>query len=264
MSQTTLNTSRAKLGEARAEFALRMGDNGLILSHRLAQWSGCAHSLEEDIALTNIGLDLLGQARAWLTLAGEIEGKGRDEDDLAYFRDGTEFRNFTLVEQPNGDFAHTIMRQFLFDTYQGCLLSRLQDSSDPDFAPLAQKSHKETAYHLRHSSTWIGWLAGGTKESLQRLEAGLLDCWPYCDSMFWPDETSDLLAGHGLVPEVETLRQSWTGQVEAVFAAAGLRTPLLVDKPGAWAGQLGCHSENLGHILAELQVLPRQHPNAKW
>ena len=258
------STSELRLDEARRDFALRMGDNGLILSHRLAQWSGKAHSLEEDIALTNIGLDLLGQGRAWLGLAGEIEGQGRDEDELAFFRDEKDFRNFTLVEQPNGDFARTMMRQLLFDVHQGLLLAALAASPDPDFAPLAQKAAKETAYHLRHSSTWIDWLANGTSESRARTEAALADCWAFCGSLFCAEPSYDLLAAHGLVPATAQLRAGWLAKVADVLGAAGLDCPELAAPLPGWAGQLGHHSESLGHILAELQQLPRQYPNAKW
>lgn len=258
------STSEARLDEARFELALRIGDNGLILSHRLAQWSGKAHSLEEDIALTNIGLDLLGQARNWLTLAGEIEGKGRDEDRLAFFRDEGEFRNLTLVELPNGDFAQTMMRQLLFTAFQDLLMGSLSESTDERFRALARKAAKETAYHVRHSSSWVTWLADGGEESRTRIESALADCWPHCATMFHSDGGDELLALEGIAPDPGTLQSPWLDRISDLFAPLDLGVMPLREPLGGWTGQQGRHTENLGYILTEMQSLPRQFPDSRW
>lgn len=258
------STSDRRLREARFDYALRMGDNGLVLSHRLAEWMGRAHSVEEDIALGNIGLDLLGQARNWLSLAGEIEGKGRDEDALAFFRDEGEFRNLSLVEQPNGDFARTIARQLLYDARELALLDRLAASADGDFAAIARKTLKEASYHIRHSASWFRRLGDGTDESRRRLGDAVAELWRFCDEMFWDDETDTLLAREEIVPFASELREPWRKTVGEVFADAGMDLPEDGEKPRGWCGQLGRHTEHLGYILAEMQRLPRQHPGARW
>lgn len=258
------STSDGALQRALFDYALRMGDNGLVLSHRLAQWMGHAHCVEEDIALGNIGLDLLGQARNWLSLAGEVEGKGRDEDALAFLRDEGEFRNLSLVEQPNGDFARTIVRQLLHDARETALLALLAGSADGRFAAIAAKALRESDYHLRHSATWLVRLGDGTEESRERTEEAVDELWRFCDEMFWDDETDSLLARHGIVPRASALREPWGETVGQVFAEAGLAVPETASKPRGWGGQLGRHTEHLGRILAEMQRLPRQHPGARW
>ena len=242
--------------------ALQMGDNGLILSHRLTQWVGHAHAVEEDIALANIALDLLGQARAWLSLAGQIEGRGRDEDALAFFRGEEDFRHFLLTEQPNGDFAGTMMRQFLFDARQLALLEKMVDSTNADFAAIAAKTLKETRYHIRHSALWVRRLAGGGGESRRRINNALSACLPYCDEMFGRDKNGDWLAAAGVMPRADKLRPLWRQNVGAVFMDAGLPLPATEEKSRDQTAPRP--REHLSRILAELQYLPRQYPQAKW
>jgi len=266
MSPTRSSTSRpkARLKAARLDYALRMGDNGLILSHRLSQWMAKAHSVEEDIALGNIALDLLGQARSWLSLAGRIEGRGRGEDALAFFRDEGEFRNLSLVEQPNGDFACTIVRQFLYDARARLLLERLASGADREFAGIAAKSLKETSYHIRHSASWLERLADGTEESRGRVEAALAELGRFCGEMVWDDPADALLADAGIVPAAGGLLDPWLRIVSEAFAPVGLPMPEMGAKPEGWCGQLGRHTEHLGYVLAEMQRLPRAHPGASW
>ncbi len=255
-------SEKISLRRARFDFALRMGDNGLILSHRLSQWLGRAHAIEEDIALANIALDLLGQARLWLSLAGRIEGRGRGEDALAFFRGESDFRHFALAEQPNGDFARTIMRQFLFDARQLALLEKLGESADKEFAALAAKGAKETSYHIRHSAAWMRRLGCGTAESNRRLKEAAEELLRFCGGMFCEERGEELLARRGVIPSADILRAQWQSTVEQVFAESDLPPPdaKAIDSRPSFCG----HTEHLGYILAEMQSLPRLHPQAKW
>jgi ring-1,2-phenylacetyl-CoA epoxidase subunit PaaC len=244
------------------ELALRMGDNALILGHRNSEWCGHAPALEEDIALANIALDLIGQTRLWLGLAAQIEGKGRSADDLAYLRDTRDFRNVLLVEQPNGDFGQTLMRQFLFDAWHLPMLKALQSSTDGRVAEIAEKAAKEAAYHLERSTDLVVRLGDGTDESQARMQAALDLLWPYTGELFLADATDAELATVGIAPAPESLRPAWDAHVHATLAEATLRRPEggFVQK----GGKRGVHSEHLGYILAELQFLQRAYPGAEW
>ncbi len=246
----------------RFEYGLRLGDNALILSHRLSEWCGHGPALEEDIALTNVALDLIGQAQFWLGLAGEIEGKGRDADALAYRRDAGGFRNALLVERPNGDYAHTLMRQYLFDAWHVLLLAGLARSSDAHFAEIAAKAEKEVAYHLERSAELVIALGDGTAESRKRMQAALDALWPYVGELFLDDKIDARLAASGVAPAASSLRASWEATTGAVFAAATLSPPAsgFTHK----GGRQGRHTEAFGHLLAEMQFLPRAYPDARW
>lgn len=244
------------------EYALRLGDDALVLAQRLGEWSSRAPELEEDVALTNIGLDLLGQARALLSYAGEVSGAGRDEDDLAYLRDESEFRNCLLVEQPNGDFAVTIARQLLFSTYQYGLYSALSTSADPTLAAVAAKAVKEVAYHVDHAAGWTIRLGDGTEESHRRMAAALDRLWPYVPELFEVDDLTRRLAAADVAADPGALRPGWDSTVDAVLAGATLARPEPPAHPGG--GRRGRHTEHFGYLLAELQYLHRIHPGARW
>ncbi len=248
--------------DALFQFLLRLGDNTLILSHRVSQWCGHGPVLEEDIALANTALDLIGQTQLWLGLAGEIEGKGRSADDLAYLRDAWDFRNILLVERPNGDFGQTMMRQFLFDAWQVLMLGRLMGSDDARVAAIAEKASKEAAYHLERSSGTVIGLGDGTEESHRRMQAALEDLWPYTGEMFVGDEVDTVLAQAGIAPEAGSLKEEWEQMVGNVLAEATLNVPgaAYVQK----GGKSGVHTEHLGFVLAEMQFLQRAYPGASW
>ncbi len=235
------------------EYVLRLGDNSLVLGQRLAEWLGHAPVLEEDIASANIALDLVGQARLWLAHAGTLEGRGRDEDALAYLREDQEFRNCTLVELPNGDFAATIVRRVLFDAYQCLLLGRLAAAGDPEVAAIAAKSKKEADYHRRHSAEWVIRLGDGTEESHRRAQAALDGLWKYTHELFQPD---------AIDPDAAGLREPWLADVRFILDEATLKIP--ADGQYVSQGRQGVHSEHLGYLLAEMQSLHRAHPGAKW
>lgn len=241
-----------------AEYALRLGDDALILAQQLGHWISRAPELEEDMALGNIALDVLGHARSLLHFAGTASGKS--EDDLAYWRDEPEFRSCWLVEQPNGDFAHTIARQLLFSAYQVELYRALESSSDPSLAAIAAKASKEVAYHRDHAVQWVLRLAGGTDESRFRVERGLEAMWPYVDELFADDALTERLAG--VVPAPSSLRPAWDDTVDAVLAEAGLSRPQIPQS--STGGREGKHSTRLGYLLAEMQWLARRHPGATW
>lgn len=245
-----------------AIYALRLGDDALVLSHRLAEWSSRAPVLEEDIALTNIGLDLLGQARALLTYAGEAEGAGRSEDDLAYLRSESEFTNCQLVEQPNGDFGVTMARQLFFSAYQLELHRRLAGSGDGTLAAVAAKAVKEVTYHLDHAAGWVIRLGDGTDESHQRMQAAIDRLWPFTHELFETDDVAARLAATGVGVDPPGLRPAWEQQIDAVLGAATLERPVDGWRPGG--GRRGVHTEHLGFLLAEMQHLHRSHPGATW
>lgn len=248
--------------DPRAAYALRLGDDALVLSHRLAEWSSRAPELEEDVALSNIGLDLLGQARLLLTHAGELEGRGRDEDDLAYLREERDFVNCLLVEQENGDFAVTIARQLLFSTHHLALVSALLGSADPTLAAVAEKAHKEVTYHVDHAVQWTLRLGDGTEESHRRMQAGLDRLWPFTAELFESDALVVGAVAAGIAPDPASLRPSWDAAVDAVLAEATLERPR-----DAWAptgGRRGLHTECFGRLLAEMQHLHRSHAGARW
>ncbi|QFS99953.1 1,2-phenylacetyl-CoA epoxidase, subunit C [Labrenzia sp. THAF191b] len=244
------------------EWLLRRGDTALVLGHRVSEWCGHSPVLEEDIALANVALDLIGQARMWLGLAGEVEGKGRGENELAYLRDAWDFRNFLLAEQPNGDFGQTLMRQFLIDAYQVPLLEALKSSKDERIAAIAAKAGKEVAYHLDRSADLVIRLGDGTEESHRRMQQALDALWPYTGEMFASDAIDTAMAEAGLAPDAASLKAEWKETVEAVLDEATLTLP---ESDFAHMGGLtGRHSEHLGHMLAEMQFLQRAYPGATW
>lgn len=249
-----------------AEYALRLGDDALILAQRLGHWISRAPELEEDIALGNIALDQLGHARSFLTYAGagmpNEDGTARSEDDLAYFRREHEFRSVQLFEQPNGDFAATIARQFVVSYYQYELYRRLTGSTDQTLAAIAAKAVKEVDYHRDHSSQWILRLAGGTEESRTRMIHGLRTMWPYVAELFRDDELTQRLAEAGAAVAPSSLKDDFDRLTAEVLAEAELEVPDVPAAPGG--GRQGKHSEYLGYILAEMQVLAREHPGASW
>jgi ring-1,2-phenylacetyl-CoA epoxidase subunit PaaC len=244
------------------EYLLRLADNPLILGQRLSEWCGHAPVLEEDLALANMALDLIGQARLLLTHASAREGGGRDEDQLAFLRSEREFRNCTLVELPNGDFARTVLRNFLFDAYQLPLWEALRASSDAQLAAIAAKSIKETRYHLRHAADWVVRLGGGTEESHGRMQVGLDYLWPYTAELFTADTVEEAAAAAGLGVTGSSLQARWETTVLPVLEEAALPTP--TRTPFLSQGKLGVHSEHMGHLLAEMQYMQRAYPGAQW
>ncbi|WP_425907051.1 1,2-phenylacetyl-CoA epoxidase subunit PaaC [Nitrobacter sp. TKz-YC02] len=244
------------------EVLLRIGDTTLILGHRDSEWCGHSPTLEEDIALANMALDLIGQTQLWLGLAAEVEGKGRTADDLAYLRDAWDFRNLLLVERPNGDFGHTLMRHFLFDIYHLALLQALATSSDWRVAEIAAKAYKEVAYHVERTSNLIVRLGDGNDESHRRMQAALDALWPYVGEMFMADEKDEAVAVAGIAPKPASLRAAWETTVRDVLAAATLTIP--ESKFAHKGGKRGIHTEHLGYILADMQFLQRAYPGASW
>ncbi len=244
------------------EWLLRMGDNTLILGHRVSEWCGHSPVLEEDIALANTALDLIGQTQFWLGLAGEVEGKGRTADNLAYLRDAAAFRNVLLVERPNGDFGKTLMRQFLFDAYHLEMLRALLQSSDPRVVEIAGKALKEVSYHFERSADLVIRLGDGTEESHRRMHKALDDLWPYTAEMFLDDPADEAVAEAGIAPLPSTLKAAWDTSVAEVLAEATLVRP-----EGTYqhkGGKRGVHTEHLGYILADMQFLQRAYPNSVW
>ena len=250
----------AKPGEDVAELALRLGDDALILAQRLGHWISRAPELEEDVALGNIALDQLGHARSFLSYAGGLDG--RSEDDLAYFRSEQEFRSVELFEQPNGDFAVTIARQFVVSYYQFELYRRLASSTDATLAGIAAKAVKEVDYHRDHSTQWVLRLALGTDESRQRMIRAFKVIWPYVDELFRDDELTSRLSAAGAAPQPSSLREDFDRLTGEVLAETELDVPQVPAARGG--GRQGKHSEHLGYLLAEMQVLAREHPGASW
>jgi ring-1,2-phenylacetyl-CoA epoxidase subunit PaaC len=248
------------------DYLLRLADSDLVLAQRLGEWVGHGPVLEEDIALTNVGLDLLGQARLWLAYAGEVEarfaGAGRSEDELAFLRDSGEFRNLLLVEQPNGNYADTIARQFYFDAWHQLLLSHLLRSRDERIGEIAAKALKEVTYHVERSADWVIRLGDGTDESHGRMQRAIDDLWMYTGEMFEPDATDDALVTEGIGCDLRALAPLWREKVSTVLAEATL------EMPGeAWmqrGGKQGVHTEHLGRMLATMQSLQRAYPGAQW
>jgi len=244
------------------EYALRLGDDSLILGQRLGEWCGHAPVLEVDLSLANFALDLIGQATLFLGVAGAVEGKGRDADRLAFHRDVLAFRNCLLVEQPNGDFAQTIARQFLFSTAQVALFDGLTASAEPRLAEIAAKAVKEVRYHAELAADWVIRLGDGTEESRTRMVDGIDWFWRFVDEMFEMDATERKLAAEGIAVDRSTLRAGFDAQVNAVMHEATL--PLPEYPRPVLGGRRGHHSEHLGHLLATMQFLPRTYPNAVW
>jgi ring-1,2-phenylacetyl-CoA epoxidase subunit PaaC len=246
----------------RVEYLLRFGDSALVLAQRLSALVAHAPSMEEDVAFANVSLDLFGQARLWLTYAGELEGIGRDEDRLAFHRDPGEFRNLLLVERPNDDFAATIVRGYFYDCWSYLALERLMHSSDERVAAIAEKSRKEVAYHLRRSRDWLLRLGDGTPESHERAQRAANELWRYTGEMFLTDDVDAAMVESGVGFDPAMLRVPWLRSIESAFAEATLTVP-----SDCWmqrGGKQGVHTEALSYLLAEMQVLPRSHPEATW
>lgn len=252
--------SAAPADEDTATYALWLGDDALILAQRLAWWISRAPEMEEDVALGNIALDLLGHARSFLTYAAKFSGK--TEDDLAYWREDTEFTNLRITEQPNGDFGATIARQLLFATYQELLYSALTSSTDETVRGIAAKALKEVAYHVDHATAWMLRLGDGTQESHERVQRGLDVMWPYVEEMFADEELTTRLAERGVAVAPSSLRDQWLRRVTAVIEESTLSVP--TAKAALAHSRAGDHSEHLGYLLAEMQVLARKHPGATW
>jgi ring-1,2-phenylacetyl-CoA epoxidase subunit PaaC len=247
---------------AQIQYLLRLADTSLVLGQRLGEWVGHAPALEEDLGLANISLDLIGQARLLLTYAGELEGRGRTEDDLAYLREQSDYRNLSLAELPNGDFADTIVRQVLLDAFRLELYDALQKSTDQRLAQIAAKSLKEVRYHIRYSSGWLARLGDGTEESRERAQAALERIWRYTTELFAVDEIDEAMATAGVAPRLEDLKARWNALIDETLKAATLKRPS--DVPHTWYGKRGQHTEHLGYLLAEMQSLHRAHPGATW
>ena len=247
---------------ARFRYVLRFADTSLVLGQRLGEWVGHAPALEEDLGLANIALDLIGQARLLLDYAGELEGRGRDQDALAFLRDAPEYCNLSLAEQPNGDFGQTIVRQFLLDAWQLETYEALSGSSDARLAGIAAKAVKETRYHLRFSAGWLVRLGDGTAESHARVQQALDALWRFTDELLTPDALDEEMAAAGIGPSLAVLRPRWEERVGTVLEEATLKRPAASRFP--WYGKGGVHTEHLGHMLAEMQHLPRAFPGATW
>ena len=244
------------------QYVLRLGDNALINGQRLAQWCGRGPFVEEDLALTNTALDLVGRARMLLTYAGELEGKGRTEDDLAYFRNEREFRNFHIMELPPGDFAFTTARQFLVDAYDVHYYRALRASADDTLAAIAAKTLKECDYHLRHSGDWIVRLGDGTAESHERLARAVAELMPFTPELFAADDIDRAMQEQGIGADPDAVETAWNEEVDRVFGAAMLERPQISFTRGG--GRRGLHSEHMGYLLAEMQSVQRAYPGLEW
>jgi ring-1,2-phenylacetyl-CoA epoxidase subunit PaaC len=247
---------------ALCDYLLRLADSSLVLGHRLSEWCGHGPILEQDIALSNLALDLIGQARNGYQLAAIQLGRGQSEDDLAYLRDAQDYRNLLLVEQPNGDFGQTVLRQFLFDVYHYHCLQALVQSTDENLASIATKSLKEVTYHRKWSSEWVIRLGDGTAESHRRMQHALELLWEFTGELCMPNATDRVLSARGLVPDLEQIRPLWQQEVQAILQEATLDIPTRT-----WmqkGGKEGIHTEHLGYLLAEMQFLQRAYPHCQW
>jgi ring-1,2-phenylacetyl-CoA epoxidase subunit PaaC len=248
--------------QALFEYCLRLADDRLVLGHRLSEWCGHGPILEEDIALANIALDLVGQATLLLEQAGAAENAGRTADQLAYFRDAVEYRNALLAELPNGDFGVTIVRQFFFSVFGYLQMQALAQGGHPELAGIAAKAVKESRYHVRHCGEWVIRLGDGTEESHQRVQRAVDDLWRYTGELFLADDVERAMAQQGFGVDPSTLEAEWRRQVESVLQRATLTIPEV-----RWmqrGGRAGQHTEHLGHMLAEMQIVARSHPGASW
>ncbi len=245
------------------DFCLRMGDNTLILGHRVSEWCGHAPVLEEDIALANTALDLIGQTQFWLGLAADVQGEGKSADDLAFLRDAWDFRNGLLCELPNGDFGQTLMRQYLFDEWHWAMLTALQNSSEKRVSDIADKAVKEASYHLERSRDTVIGLGDGTAESHDRMQAALDYLYPYVGEFFEADTVDEAAAKEGIAPVLESLREGYDAAIKATMDAATLRLPdSRFAHKGGRNGRM--HTEHLGHLLTNMQWLQRAYPGASW
>lgn len=248
--------------QALFQYLLRIGDNATILGHRLSEWCGHGPELEEDIAIINTALDLLGHARVIYTYAGQVEGKGRTEDDLAYLRKERQYINALITETPNGHYGDTIARQFLFDQFNYLLFSELVNSKDETIAAIAAKAVKEIRYHLRRSTDWTLRLGDGTEESHAKIQQSFNELWSYTDDMFVQDESDQVIISASIGPDLATLHPIWKEKVQSVLQEATLQMP--VDGWMQSGSKKGRHTEHLGHILTDLQYMQRTYPGAEW
>jgi ring-1,2-phenylacetyl-CoA epoxidase subunit PaaC len=244
------------------QYVLRLGDSCLILAQRLGEWAGHAPILEEDIALANMALDLLGQARALLTHAARLDGRGHDEDQLAFLRDERDFLNMTMVELPRGDFGFTVLRNLAVASWLKLVWERLASSTDAELAAIAGKAVKEARYHQEHAADWVVRLGDGTPESAARMRAALDTLWPYTAELFAADTVDQAAAAAGLGPSGAELREAWLLDMASVLREAGLEVP--ADTPFVSEGKRGRHTEHMGHLLAEMQYLQRAFPGGAW
>ncbi len=244
------------------ELLLRLADDHLILGHRISEWCGHAPLLEEDLSMPNMALDLIGQARNLYTYAGKVENQGRDEDKLAYLRSEIEYKNLLLVEQPNGDFAHTMVRHFYFSVFMELFWQEAEKSQDETLSGIAAKAVKEISYHVRHTSEWLIRLGDGTAESRRRLTEAVDELHRYTDEMFQADEVIDRLVAARMIPAPSSLKSVWDRQVGDIFAAATLAVP--EDYWPRSGGRSGLHGESMGYILADLQYIQRTYPGMSW
>jgi len=248
--------------DALVNYCLRLGDSSLILGQRMAEWCSNGHIIEEDIAMSNLALDFIGQARTMLTYAGELEGKGRTEDDLAGFRNEREFYNTLLSERPNGHFGDTVARNFLHDIYFLHLYNALENSTDERVAAHASKSLKEVQYHVRHSSEWMIRLGDGTEESHEKIQTSLNDLWEFTGDLFEMNEVDEILIKEGIAVDMNSIKAKWDNSINEILERAKLNRPSNVFMH---TGRLkAIHSEHLGHLLCEMQYLQKSHPEAKW
>jgi ring-1,2-phenylacetyl-CoA epoxidase subunit PaaC len=248
--------------QAHFRYVLRLGDTSLVLGQRLGEWAGHAPALEEDLGLANLALDLIGQARLLLTYAGEIEGRGRDEDALAFLRDAPEFANLTLAEQPNGDFGQTIVRQWLLDAWQLEIYEGLLGSADTRLGAIAAKAVKETRYHHRFSSGWLMRLGDGTEESHDRVQGALDSLWRFTAELFAADDVDERMQAAAIAPALVEPAARWSARIDEDLRAATLKRP--AAQPYPWHGRRGVHTEHLGHMLTEMQHLQRTYPGVRW
>ena len=243
-------------------YLLRLGDNSAIFGQQLGAWVGKGPELEEEMAMANFALDYIGQARMYYSLAAEVEGNGRTEDDLAFLRDGIDFHNVLLAEQPNGDFAMTIARQFYFESYYQYQLAELARSDEPRLAEIAVKAEKEIRYHLRHARQWLVRLGDGTDESHRRMQHAIDELWRYTGELFCADDVEKWANENGIGPDPATLKDAWLEVVAAALNEATLEKPH--DEWMASGGKSGRHTEHLGYLLADMQFLQRTYPGATW
>ncbi|PBQ33006.1 phenylacetate-CoA oxygenase subunit PaaI [Sphingobacteriaceae bacterium] len=244
-------------------YVLSMADTSLILSHRLSEWCGHGPVIEQDIAMSNIALDLIGEARNFYDYAASLEGKGKSEDDYAYFRESKGFKNLLLCEQPNGDFAHTILRQFLFDSFHYHVLSELRKSPDETLRAIAEKSFKEVSYHIKWSSEWVIRLGDGTDVSKQKMETALKALWMFSGELTEPTADEKILIAQKIIPDFEAIKKTWLEQVTDVFTQASLTVPTTKNNVQQ-GGKTGKHSEHLSYLLAEMQSVQRAYPGLQW
>ena len=248
--------------EALFNYTLRLGDTSLILGQRLCEWTGHGPFLEEDLALTNIALDIFGRGKSLLEYAARTEGKGRTEDDLAFFRNDREYFNALITEQPNGDYAKTIIRQALIDCFDLLFYTELSKSKDETLAGIAAKSIKEITYHKRHSFSWVNRFGNGTEESFNRLQNGLTEIWPYTGELFEMTNVDESLIKEGIAVDLNSLKPVWEKEISDLIKKANLTIP--ESTYFQTGSRKGLHSEHLSYILAEMQSIPRMHPTAKW